>query len=114
MMLVNVALPEVPAVVYTRLPLGASVQFVDDNVMVSPNVAAEKATVKVVPVFAVTDVGGVVNESVAAAEAGSTPTKATPARSMAEPTPTPRNIFALVAMDCRSLIRLAVLMKSLL
>jgi hypothetical protein len=43
---VNVALPEVPEVVYTRLlPLGDRVQFVEDNVMVSPEAAAVKATV---------------------------------------------------------------------
>jgi len=44
-MLANVAFPEVPPVVYVRLPLGANVQFVDDSVIVSPLVAAENATV---------------------------------------------------------------------
>jgi hypothetical protein len=109
MMLVNVAFPEVAVVVSTRLP--ANVQFVEDNVMVSPLVAVVKATVKVVPVFAATEAGGFVKVSPAEAEAGSTPTKATPASSMAEPTPAPSTIFALDATPRRFVIRFTVFMR---
>jgi hypothetical protein len=91
----NVAFPEVPVVVKVRLPLGVNVQFVEDSVMVSPRVAAEYATVKPVPVFAATDAGGEVKDSVAAAEAGRTPTNAIPATTRAAADPSPRRARSL-------------------
>jgi hypothetical protein len=97
MMAAKVAFPEVPVTGYVRLPLGDKVQFVEESVMVSPLTAFEKATVKFVVAFATTDGGGLVNDIVAAAEAGSTPINATPAntRAAAEPIPSADPSFDL-------------------
>jgi hypothetical protein len=67
-----------------------TLQFVDVMVMLSvPDVPLDTVTLKPKPVFATAAAGSPVNPRVAAAEAGSTPTKAIPASTSAATDPSP-------------------------
>jgi hypothetical protein len=74
---------------------GDNVQFVDDNVTVSALPPVVTSTFSVMGVFAVAVVGGDVKDRVAAADAGRTPTRATPAITNAAADPRPKVVPSL-------------------